>query len=373
MTEGEAQPARDHRVVLTSIGRAGAPIVGALKKIFETSEQLLAARLFQAPSVLFDHVPRELADPAVVALNNAGLQCEVRNVDEPFTPGGADHEVALVVHDQARMGAVLQAVMDLLGVDAAEARQIVCASPTVLMGRISAATAEVIARRFAVLGAEVDTSRPAEARYDLFLGDAPPLQRQRVAALLAAHDIAPLTDEDGAPQVLAAAGLPFGAAERLWAALRRANLPGVLVNRDFERFDLVLEAAPDDPQVAALLVETAGMPARVVPRVLSRLPLVTHQNIRFADLSRLLEQIAALGGRARGHLLAFQTFSLTIESVGSSEASQHLLRALAGLHPEEAAQALARRRVEGPLTSPAARWLQHELKQVGTGCRLELR
>ncbi|MCP4687604.1 MAG: hypothetical protein GY859_06100, partial [Desulfobacterales bacterium] len=48
-------------------------------------------------------------------------------------------------------------------------------------------------------------------------------------------------------------------------------------------------------------------------------------------------------------------------------ATAGLLRALGGFTREGAARAVgAKRKPDGPLTSPQVRWLQWELKQVGT-------
>lgn len=361
-------------IVVRSIGRAGAAVVTALKHISPLPENVLAARLFQAPSILFQDLRLDIAEMALAALSGAGLECELWQRGQPFTPGEGDHEVAIVVRDMSRMASVLEAVMGLLGVSAAQAKQILCASPTVLLGRISRSTVDALRRRFEPLGVELDVSRPAAARFDVIIGECGPLERVRVCGVLASLGVPELQSRDGAPQPMIAADLSRDDAERVWDALRRSNLPGTILNRDFQRFDVRLDDAQPSPELTAFIVETTGMPARLVPRVLARLPMVTHPGVRWEEMCRHLEGFAALGAHASGHMLAFQTFSLAIDKVGDLEASRRFLRAIGGLGPDAVAAALTgSRRVEGPLTGPLAQWLSHELKQVGTTGHLVLR
>jgi hypothetical protein len=359
--------------VLHSIGTSGAAVVGALRQVAEVPEQLVAARLFQAPSLLFSGLPRELAEQAAATLRTAGLECAAQPADAPLVPGDSDHEVALVMRDYAHMAALLDSVAQLLGVAPREARDILCTSPAVLLGRISLATVEALRRRFAPLGADLDVSRTSEARFDVFLGDCPPADRAYARAQAESLGLVPPEANSG-DEPLLAAGLDYQQTERLWEPLRRRSLPVRALNRDFTRFDLRLEAAESSPELVALLVETAGMPERVVPRLLERLPVITHPNIRFSDLCAYLAAIRQLGGRASGQMIAFQRFSLAIEQVGDTHASRELIRAVAGASAEDAAAALdARALLAGPLTHPQAHWLQHELRRAGTTARLVLR
>lgn len=366
-------PESTYNVVVDSVGRAGAAVVMALKHISQLPESVLAARLFQAPSVLFPRLSRELADTVIEALSSAGLQCSLRGCSEPFTPGDSDHEVALVIRDFSRMSGVLKAVMDLLGVGTIEAKKLLCVSPSVLMGRISLATVAALRQRFEPLGVQLDVSRPAKATFDLFVGACKPVERERLRGILAALGIPELPSCEGDPSSMMARGLSHEDGLRLWDAVSRGACPARLVNRDFQRFDLRLESAAFSPELASFLVETAGMPEQLVPRALQRLPLVTHRSIRFAEMHSYLERIAALGGQATGHLLAFQSFALAIDKRGDADRSRLLVQALAGLSPESAAAQLNGHTIEGPLTGTQAQWLQYELRQAGTLGRMVLR
>jgi len=156
--------------------------------------------------------------------------------------------------------------------------------------------------------------------------------------------------------------------------LRRTSLPVRLVNRDFQRFDLRLEEAPQTAAVVEFLVATTGMPERIALKVLQKVPIVIQQNIPFSLMTEQLETIAALGGRASGQLLAFQTFSVVVEKVGDATATVQLLQVLGGLSQAEALAAVGPTRVvAGTMTNPQARWLQQEIKRCGGESRVVVR
>ncbi len=361
-------------ILVTSIGTAGASIIPALKMASSLPEQILAFRLFQAPSMLFKSLTRPIASEAVKILRQAGVKCEVRHQDEPFAQGDSDHEAALVIRDVQQMSAVLESVMLLLGVPITQAKQIVCSTPAVLVGRISASTAEALKQRFAPFGVDVDVSYTPSATFDAFIGDVAASVRTQAVQLAQANGIDVIPSRDGDSGTIFATNVNREQAERLHSTLTRAGFPLIVVNRDFQRFDVRLEKAIPSSELTTFLVETAGMPERIVPKVLSRLPVVTHSSVNFAEMHGLIAKFGALGAVASGQLLSFQAYGLSIEKVGDMNASTMILRGIGGLSKEAAENALTRaRRIEGPLSSTLARWLQHELKQVGTHSKVVAR
>ena len=362
----------DWRVVVHSLGNAGAGLLQALRHLSPLPESRLAELLYQGPSELAAGLDRDSAEKINGLLVSAGLESRVLAAGDAFEPGGADHEVAVVVQDPRRMADAARLAVEILGVTLERARQILCSSPAVLIGRISANTAQAIARRFTALdGVEADVSRSSAALFDVFLGGCEPADRARACRIL--RDLGHAVEE-ASGQPLLAAGLSHDEADRLWQQLSRGPFPVRVLNRDFERFDVRLDQAPGSPEMLAFLAESTGMPPEVAGKVVANVPIVTHQNVSFRQLAGLLERFEALGARASGQLLAFQSFALDVRKVGDRRASVHILQALAGLD-EDAAEAALRtaRRIDGPLTRPQASWLQWELRQAGTEASLVLR
>ena len=366
--ESESKEGADYGVLVTSIGSAGASIISALKMASKMPEQILAFRLFQAPSLLFKNLPQTIAADAVKVLRSAGVECEVQHKDETFTPGDADHEVALVIRDVNQMSALLESVMLLLGAPVAQAKQVLCTTPAVLVGKVSASTVEALRRRFAPFGVEVDASNTPRAKFDAFLADGVTATvRAQAIELAQTNGIEVCLGKGGGTEPIFATNLNREDAEKLHSLMARSKYPVIIVNRDFQRFDVRLEKATPSSELTAMLVETAGMPERVVPKVMTRLPVVTHSNVRYSEMQQIIGRLGALGAVASAQLISFQSFSLAIEKVGDLPTSTMILRGIGGLSQENAETALTRtRRADGPFSSTLARWLQVELKHAGT-------
>jgi hypothetical protein len=226
-------------------------------------------------------------------------------------------------------------------------------------------------KRFAPLDVSVDVSKPAEAKFDVFLGECNMETRAQVEIALNTLGIEMVARPKGDAGPLLVMGVSYADAERIHSMASRGKLPLVIVNRDFQRFDVRLDTAPATPELKAFLLETTKMPEHLVPKVLGRLPLVTHPSVGFSRMCELVAIIGALGGTASGHLLSFQSYSLAIDKVGDADASMMILRGIGGLSKEAAKQALwTAKEVQGPLSHTLARWTQLELKKVGTTSRM---
>ena len=124
--------------------------------------------------------------------------------------------------------------MRVLGVDHATAMTMVTASPAVLLGGVSQATVEALARRFGPLGAEIDASRPADAVFDLAAEASDDTTTRVLAQLL------PDANRSRSDAVFHVMGLDATAAQSLWSELSRTAAKVRVINRDFQRFDVRL-------------------------------------------------------------------------------------------------------------------------------------
>lgn len=362
------------RVVIHSVGTASAGVVAALRKALPFSEERLAACIYQAPAELIGQLDRATAEALVEAIASMGLEAEVLDSGQDFTRGRAEYDVALAFYNADRLLEVVREVINFLGVNFAQARQILCACPTELMGKISANTVDVIRRRFEPLGVEVDVSLREEALFDLFMGNCTTLQRAQakrglIEAGLEAEAFADVLEDT--PHVLLCGGLRADEARACVERLKISGAPTRIVNRDFQRFDVRLEEAPDSQAMVEFLMATAGMPAAIAAKVPKRTPIVIRHNLRYSQTQEVLSRIAELGGRATAHLLALRSVRLHLDKVGDADSTARLLEMLVGIHQDRARQvARALGPVDHPTTVPQARWIQHELRRVGTDARM---
>ena len=355
-------------ILVNSIGQSGAGLVAALKQISPLSEQKIASLLYQTPTKLFTDLPEKAALEIHQILLGAGLECEVIGNELEVEVGDANHEVALVVKDVSRMTEIAQMIMGLVGADIDTVRAMLFTTPTVLLGKISRNTALSIRQRFEPLGVEVDISNPTQAIFDVFLGECSEMDQHRLKQIFEELGIELMTAEKQLQQnSLISAGLSKEEGEKIWEKMCRTHLPIRIVNRDFERFDLQLLSLPSTPEALQFLTESCGMPAHIAPKVLQKLPIVIQQNISFEELRKQLSHITALGGKAIGNLLVFQTFSLQLETIKDVKQTVNILEALGQKSKPEIIEGIQdNKRIEGPFGSLQVRWIQHELKKIGT-------
>ena len=363
----------DARIVIRSVGTAQAGIVGALHKALPFTEERLAACIYQAPAELVGPLDRDKAEAVAQALRVAGLEVDVLGAGEAFSPGGPDYDVALVIREFDRLVDLVGEIAGLLGVTAERARQMLCTCPAELIGRVSANTVDAIRKRLEPLGVTVDASRREGALFDIFIAAGSETERDKALRILREAGLAPNRDDpliERLPGCIAA-GLGKDRAEAVWQRARHAALPLRILNRDFQRFDLRLEQAPDTPEILALLVDSAGMPAQIARKIPGRTPIFTHHHLRQSEALALLDRLAGLGGRASLHLIAMQSFRLQLARIGDVDSTVRLIEVLGGVESERA-RAVVRSlgTLDRPATAHEARWLQHELRRVGTDARM---
>ncbi|MCB0557077.1 MAG: hypothetical protein KDD02_26250 [Phaeodactylibacter sp.] len=354
-------------IVVDSIGTTGVGLVQALKKISPLSENKIAALLFQTPSMLFSGLPEQAAKEINGLLLSTGLESRVVHKDEPFEPGDSGHEVALVINDFEHIQDIAKEIIAITGLGIDEIRQLLCKSPTVMLGKISQNTALVIQQRFKAFNVAVDISKPDSALFDVFKGTCSAYEQGIIEQMLNGLGVEWNKAANYNVASLLCGGISRPIADKLWQQTSRTSLPIKIVNRDFERFDLRLDQAPDTPEMMAYLAESTGMPEKIAQKVVRQLPIILHKNIRFDRVDEEIGKLNQLGAVSSAHLLVFQSFSLKIQAIKDLEGTLEVLKVVGGIDKGLASQSiLEKQQLDGPFTSPQVRWLQHELKRIGT-------
>lgn len=355
------------RVTVNSVGRANPAAAMVLAQALPMSREHVARCVYQAPAVLLGNLSEEQARTLCQLLQPTGLEVGVDSMDAPLQPGGPDYEVAVHLNDASRFREVAATLAAFVGCPLPRAVEMLCASPAVVLGQVSCSTVQALAERLAPLDAQVDASRVADARYDLFIDDGQADLRTRLQRTLAGFDVP--SQPDGP---LLASGLSRAAAQALWQRHSGQGAAWRLLDQAMQRFDLWLEAPAVEPAAVQAIVLASGMPRHLVDRANAQLPFLLVDAVPGAQARETLLALHQAGVQASARLVTLARFDLSLHSVANARGAAQVLAQVGGVKEDQAAQALLRTpsRLPVALTLARGRWLQHELSAVG--CRAEL-
>ncbi|ATG50809.1 hypothetical protein CFK38_04165 [Brachybacterium vulturis] len=285
------------RIDIVSVGDASPHDAARVALGLGVSVPDMVRAFYQSPATLVDGIDEPLACALSDVLASLGCEVQVAEQDAPAPRTGPLLDVAVRVTDESRFERIAAAASTFLGCADDEARRLLLASPPVLVGQVSAATVEALQRRLGD-GAEVITSDPSIARYDLLLGDCPAPSRSRLLSDLRAQGHDPAAS---GPWLLR--DLTGTEAHDIWSTHQR--IPSLrITNQDFYRFELVLDGGrPDEDGLAALLA--TGVPADVVPQLFDSLPIIVADELPDTEVKRLLSLLTAAGLEAHATLATF--------------------------------------------------------------------
>jgi len=362
-------PTSTHRVIVRSVGTAGASLPRVLAGALPIPPEKVARCVYQAPQVLLDGLDEANARTIAELLGGTGLEVEVASSDVALQAGGPDLELAVHVSDPARFREIAAELARFLGCEVARAVELLCATPPVVLGQVSRATARALVERLTPLGAEVDVSEVSSGRYDVFVDETAPTLRARIAALLTASgcEVAP----EGP---LVALGISREDAGRLWKRVGQEP-KWRLLDQAFARFDLVLEAAPDTDEAVRAIVEVSGMPAGLVPKVRARLPVVLCEALPASKVRDALERLSAAEVVVSAKLITLTLWDVVVSEARDVAAATEVVTRILGRDRGEVLAGLRRLPARFVAAAPLvrARWLVHELEQAGAHATLEAR
>jgi hypothetical protein len=229
-------------------------------------------------------------------------------------------------------------------------------------------------KRLGSLGVDLDISLPASAVFDIAVEVGDSGAHQTLADLLPEAGSFGTSVASGHSLIT---GLNVESAQKIWSTLARTSAKVRILNRDFQRFDVKLEAAPKTAAMIELLITTTGMNEGRAAESLKRLPFVLVENIRGGHMLEILDAVRARGGVASGQLLPLMSFGLALKPGGDRDAAHSWIEVIAGREAarkfsslDSSSQELTRSSIPGPLTKTQARWLQHQLRSCAISSQL---
>lgn len=350
------------RIVFHSIGGAAPGNAAAIAIGLGVPVTPVMEALYRAPSVLVDGLSAEIGGRMRALLTDMGCRVTLDPMTAPLPAPAPLQDAALHITDTARYGAITSALAEFLGTPGEDAARLIATPPGIVLGGVSPATIAALAERLGP-GADLVASDPAHALYDLFLGPCDGITRSRLFSDLRRAGFKPLAD---AGCILT--GLTKTQADAVWAAHGRVRDLRV-VNRDFLRFDLVLTGGAPSPAATRALIETAGIPAHVVPRLFDEGEITVMEALPHADMAPAMERLTAAGLEIRADLVTFLHLGVDIVAAQHPRALRDTLKAI-GIETTESDLRRLPYRLPWRLPELQARLLRDTLEAAGARTEL---
>ena len=356
--KGSSREAR-RRIIIRSVGSAAPAAAAALAKGLGLAPATVISRIYRAPAVLVDQVKSITADRMAALLAELGYEIEIQSMDMAPPEPPVLYDVCLYVENPARLTHAVVTLARFTGLGESEAFAMIMSPPGMVLGSVSQATIDAFERQLGE-GVELIASQPELARYHLFLADAPEVIRRRLLDELKVIGIEP-RDTVG----LVVADLDYAAAQSLWQRSQSGGF-ALIVNRDFLRFDVVLQPSGEPPTAAQreLLFHVAGIPEDLCGEVFDNAPITLLEAVPSLDLEQKMQELVAVGLPVKAELITFQRLGLRVLSVKDRQGLRRALESF-GLHSPGRPLPRAPFRIPGALPALQARVLRVALEQNG--------
>lgn len=359
-----------YRIVLNSMGDAGVALVRSLRPVIRSTDRELVEKLYQAPSVLLDSLDLSTAQQVMSVLNDTGAEFSLESSEKDFTPGAGTYEIAISVKRYDRIAEVIRVISELIGTDVKQALEILTRSPSVLLSKVSLATVKVFEKRLSGLGVDVFSSQPNESLYDVFYSG-PPNNKPDIVRSLRRLGVVPegleINNDANSPVICTGANYDF--ASRLWGYFSSSEDGLAVLNQNYQTFDLQLTDATESDDLQSYLAQHFNIPEKVVPKILSTLPVVIMRSLSPKQLADHMVALAGLDAQSEGHLTTYQSYNIELESRESADIKRtaSTLSLLTNIVESqwEADIRNSQGKPSASLNYHQGRWAAHELKQQG--------
>ncbi|MDC1162420.1 hypothetical protein OAT18_03150, partial [Tenacibaculum sp.] len=277
----------ENTVIINSIGTANPNVSKILSDAFKMPQEFILKLLYNAPSVLFQKVDLKLAKSAEDILSKLGLDVKVIDKKELVPLVTEEVEVSLFCKDILQLPKVITQLSVFLGCKPAEALNMLLAKPSVVLGRVSKATAVALQER---VDASVCFSNP---RKDLFT--------IAISKDFHGNDLKKLTSKIKQPIIklednsMLIKDLSYTESSGVWREyqskkqVRIINQTHQLVTIELTSFDSVNESHRN------YLMKEVGIPSEILSELEDHLPITLFEQISSQSAKIIVEKCTDLG------------------------------------------------------------------------------
>lgn len=363
MTSAIISGGNRYKVLINSIGQAMPKTVIAIAKGLNVPAQRVASIIYQAPAILVDNITLDVAQQMNDLLSNLGYDVSVCEQDTPIEIDHARYDVSVYIQDPAAYNQTLSKLCDFIGGTPEDAAKLIDTPPGIVLGDVSQATVEAL-RRHLPDGADVLSSRPDQALYDLFLQDA---DHHVERAIL--NDLKHAGLDIIAQSGCISRSIDQSKAKSLWA--RHAKTGALrMVNQDFLRCDIVLSCVPSNGSLTAeqraVLTNVAGIPDHHLDAVITHCPVTVMEALPYSSALHILADFTETGLGVRADLITFARYGISLQT-GPVPAQAEQCLAQLGLAQKDNALRAYPYELPYVFAELEARRFAHQLERLGFG------
>jgi hypothetical protein len=343
----------ENTVIINSIGTASPKVSKVLSEAFKIPQDFMLKLLYTAPSVLFQKVDNTLAIKAEETLTKLGLDVSILNEDETLDISKELVDVSIYFENILNLPTVLEQLSNFLGCKPAEALNLLLKQPSIVLGEVSAATAQALEKR---INASVCYSNPKTDLFTISITKETPKniiknieRRLGKTAISNANGSYTMTD------------VTYSECASVWRETRDKEHVSIL-NQTHQLASVELTAFDSkNEKQAQFLISKVGIPSEILSEIETNLPICLFDNISAKQALAYQEECEIIG------------MSLNINK--ETETKKHL-KVSAIKQPEAVVKVLSQFidatnltimdswQTETPLPSLITRYLHKQLEQL---------
>lgn len=283
-------------ILIKSIGTANPSVSKILAETFHINHKRLVRLLYNAPAVFLEQAEETIAQKAELILKDLGIEVELLEAGAKLPKKSEPLDVAVYVKDPLKIMVVAKQLGEFLGIAENDAMQLLLNEPSVVLGGVSLATAEILQKR---LDAEVIASNPKTDLYTIEIASEKSDFLNNFKAALKQMGVQP---EKSQKQII---NVSYEQTQSLWK--RFPNSKEFLIhNQSFQRLQLVLTNFDlYNDKVKTFLTQNLSIPSEILADIHQNLPVVLDESLNPLEKNQKLEQYQQGGLRCESKAIPF--------------------------------------------------------------------
>lgn len=283
-------------ILIKSIGTANPSVSKILAEAFQINHKRLVRLLYNAPAVFLEQAEETIAQKAELILKDLGIEVELLEAGAKLPKKSEPLDVAVYVKDPLKIMVVAKQLGEFLGIAENDAMQLLLNEPSVVLGGVSLATAEILQKR---LDAEVIASNPKTDLYTIEIASEKSDFLNNFKAALKQMGVQP---EKSQKQII---NVSYEQTQSLWK--RFPNSKEFLIhNQSFQRLQLVLTNFDlYNDKVKTFLTQNLSIPSEILADIHQNLPVVLDESLNPLEKNQKLEQYQQGGLRCESKAIPF--------------------------------------------------------------------